>query len=219
LSLLSLLSFSSLQKRRGKQSTVQKRKRGADAAAGARRQGGMDEHGGGAGKLTRTPSSLLRSPTMCAGPGTASFHALDDPEPDDKKAQAPLGKPRALLRCAHHRFRPGPAQSALLLLPVLTLAALLMHGGDGGHHLALLAAAAGFALAAAAAVARLRGARPRSPALEASVRWFIGEDDDEEQRDWKRRAGLGLGLGLGRRAEVREGVEFYSHLSRLPLGM
>jgi hypothetical protein len=94
-----------------------------------------------------------------------------------------------------------------------------MRGGDGGHHLALLAAAAGFALAAAAAVARLRGARPRSPALEASVRWFIGEDDDEEQRDWKRRAGLGLGLGLGRRAEVREGVEFYSHLSRLPLGM
>jgi hypothetical protein len=61
---------------------------------------------------------------MRAGPGTTSFHALDDPEPDDKKAQAPLGKPRALLRRAHHRFRPGPAQSALLLLlPVLTLAA------------------------------------------------------------------------------------------------
>ena len=122
----------------------------------------MDGHGGGAGKLTRTLSSLLRSPTMRAGLDIASFHALDDPEPDDKKAQAPLGKPRALLRRAHHRFRPGPAQSALLLLPVLTLAALLMRGGDGGHHLALLAAAAGFALAATAAVARLRGARRRS---------------------------------------------------------
>jgi hypothetical protein len=85
----------------------------------------MDGHDGGAGKLTRTPSSLLRSPTMRAGPGTASFHAFDDPELDDKKAQAPLGKPRALLRRAHHRFRPGPAQSALLLLlPVLALAAL-----------------------------------------------------------------------------------------------
>ncbi|TKW10728.1 hypothetical protein SEVIR_6G185850v4 [Setaria viridis] len=182
----------------------------------------MDGHGGGGSgtgagsKLTRTPSSLLRSPTVRAGPGAASFHALDDPEPDDKKAQAPA-KPRALLRLAHHRLRPGPAQPALLLLvvlllPALALAALLLRGGGGSHHLALLAAAAGAALAAAAAVARLRGARAgafrarASPALAASVQWFIGEAEGEEPQH-HRASKKGA-------AEVREGVEFYSNGDR-----
>ncbi|KAF8769506.1 hypothetical protein HU200_006543 [Digitaria exilis] len=174
----------------------------------------MDGHGGGGGaavKLTRTPSSLLRSPTVRAGAAT-----LDDPEPDDKKAQAPpLAKPRALLRRAHYHLRPGPAQSALLLLPVLALAALLLGGGGGSHHLALLAAAAGAALAAAAAVARLRTARagiraPRAPSfVGASVQWFIGEGDGEEQQQRMKK-----GRKAERAAEVREGVEFYSNGDR-----
>jgi hypothetical protein len=200
----------------------------------------MDVHAGGGGsgaggpgkKLTRTPSSLLRSPTVrAAGPGAASsFHAfLDDPEPDNKKAQAPATKPRALLRLAHHRLRPGAAQSAplllllLLLLPALALAALLLRGGGGSsHHLVLLAAAAGAALAAAAAVARHRGARAgairarTSPALAASVRWFIGEAEGEErQRQQQQHRARSKNWKAGRAAEeVREGVEFYSNGDR-----
>ena len=71
----------------------------------------MDGHGGGAGagKLTRTPSSLLRSPTVR---NCSSFQAVvvEDPEPDDKKAQAhPKAPP--------HHFHPGagPAHPLLVL--------------------------------------------------------------------------------------------------------
>jgi hypothetical protein len=139
----------------------------------------MDGGGGGTGKLTRTPSSLLRSPTVRAA---SSFHAFDDPEPDDKKALA-------LLRQAHYRLRPG------LALLLLALAVLLLRQG-GGLYPALLAAAA---VSALFAVARLRRTRHRrKPALaEASVQWFIGDDGDGEQRN--------------QAAAVREGVEFYSN--------
>uniref|UniRef100_A0A453KZ12 Uncharacterized protein n=1 Tax=Aegilops tauschii subsp. strangulata TaxID=200361 RepID=A0A453KZ12_AEGTS len=75
----------------------------------------MDGHGaggsgiGGAGKLTRTPSSLLRSPTVR---NCSSFQAVlvEDPEPDDKKSQAP-----AQGKALHpHGLRPGgPPHPAL----------------------------------------------------------------------------------------------------------
>jgi hypothetical protein len=46
---------------------------------------GPGRTGGGTGKLTRTPSSLLHSPTVC---NCSSFQAVlvDDPEPDEKKS-------------------------------------------------------------------------------------------------------------------------------------
>ena len=142
----------------------------------------MDGHGGGAGagpgagKLTRTPSSLLRSPTVR---NCSSFQAVvvEDPEPDDKKAQAhPKAPP--------HHFHPGgPAHPLLVLaLPLaFLLLLLLLRGGGDGHHLALLAASAAAALAAAAGAARLlRGClRLRRSPGSGSVQWFIGDDDDK----------------------------------------
>jgi len=172
----------------------------------------MDGHGGGAGagpgpgKLTRTPSSLLRSPTVR---NCSSFQAVvvEDPEPDDKKAQAhPKAPP--------HHFHPGgggfggPAHPLLVLaLPLaFLLLLLLLRGGGDGHHLALLAASAAAALAAAAGAARLLRGRlrlRRSPG-SGSVQWFIGDDDDKPQKRADKAA-----APHGR--VVREGVEFYSN--------
>jgi len=160
----------------------------------------MDGHGG-AGKLTRTPSSLLRSPTVR---NCSSFQAVvvEDPEPDDKKAQAhPKAPP--------HHFHPGagPAHPLLVLaLPLAFLLLLLLLRGGDGHHLALLAASAAAALGAAAGAARLlRGRLRRSPG-SGSVQWFIGDDDDKPQK----RADKGAAAAAHGRV-VREGVEFYSN--------
>ncbi|RCV11940.1 hypothetical protein SEVIR_2G237400v4 [Setaria viridis] len=166
----------------------------------------MDGHGGGAGpggagKLTRTPSSLLRSPTVR---NCSSFQAVvvEDPEPDDKKAQA---HPKA----SPHQFHPGagPAHPLLVLaLPLAFLLLLLLLRGGDGHHLALLAASAAAALGAAAGAARLLRGRirlRRSPG-SGSVQWFIGDDDDKPQKRADKAA-----AAHGR--VVREGVEFYSN--------
>jgi hypothetical protein len=149
----------------------------------------MDGHGGGAGggKLTRTPSSLLRSPTVR---NCSSFQAVvvEDPEPDDKKAQA-----HAKAHSPHLLHHP----LLVLALPLAFLLLLLLRGG-GDHRLALLAASA-LAAAAAGAVRLLRGRlRLRRSAGSGSVQWFIGDDDDVKPQ--KRDRGV-----------VREGVEFYSN--------
>ncbi|XP_020181969.1 uncharacterized protein [Aegilops tauschii subsp. strangulata] len=169
----------------------------------------MDGHGaggsgiGGAGKLTRTPSSLLRSPTVR---NCSSFQAVlvEDPEPDDKKSQAP-----AQGKALHpHGLRPGgpPHPALILALPLALLLLLLLLRDD--RHLLLLAAAATAALAAAAAAARLlRGRlRMRRSPQSGSVQWFIGDEDDRPHhaRDTKSRT-----AAHGR--VVREGVEFYSN--------
>ncbi|KAI4964877.1 hypothetical protein ZWY2020_058078 [Hordeum vulgare] len=82
----------------------------------------MDGHNGGgagagAGKLTRTPSSLLRSPTVR---NCSSFQAVlvEDPEPDDKQSQAAGAQRKALHPHA------GPAHPALIL--ALSLGLLLL---------------------------------------------------------------------------------------------
>ncbi|KAL6655464.1 hypothetical protein ACP70R_006290 [Stipagrostis hirtigluma subsp. patula] len=176
----------------------------------------MDGHAGaagpgGGGKLTRTPSSLLRSPTVR---NCSSFQAVvvEDPEPDDKKAQA------AHAKAPPHHLHPlhlaGPAHPLLVLalpLAVLLLLLLLRGGGAGGdHHLALLAAAAAAALGAAAGAARLLRGRlrlRRSPG-SGSVQWFIGDEDDKPQ---KRDKGRGGAAPAAHGRVVREGVEFYSN--------
>ena len=84
----------------------------------------MDGHGAGAGKLTRTPSSLLRSPTVR---NCSSFQAVlvEDPEPDDKKSQAP-----AQGKALHpHGLRP-PHPALILALPLALLLLLLLLRDD-----------------------------------------------------------------------------------------
>jgi hypothetical protein len=81
----------------------------------------MDAHGpgpgaaAGASKLTRTPSSLLRSPTVR---NCSSFHAVlleDDPEPDHKKSHAVAAQnTKSLLHT--HNLRPAAAAHPLILL-------------------------------------------------------------------------------------------------------
>lgn len=89
----------------------------------------MDGHGGGGGgggaaggKLTRTPSSLLRSPTVR---NCSSFQAVvvEDPEPDDKKSQA-----AAQGKTLHPHLRPGGSPHPLLILalPLVLLLLLLL---------------------------------------------------------------------------------------------
>jgi hypothetical protein len=72
----------------------------------------MDAHGpGAASKLTRTPSSLLRSLTVR---NCSSFHAVllhDDPEPDHKKSHAVAAQHTHNLRsrrCGSLLFRRLP---------------------------------------------------------------------------------------------------------------
>ncbi|KAF0898719.1 hypothetical protein E2562_009329 [Oryza meyeriana var. granulata] len=152
--------------------------------------------------LTRTPSSLLRSPTVR---NCASFQAVVDAVSythlDVYKRQHL--HPHLLLRAA-----AGPAHPLLLLaLPLAVLLVLLLLLLRDDHHLVLLAAAAAAALAAAAGAARLLRGRlrlRRSPG-SGSVQWFIGDEDDKPQ---KRDKGKG-GAPHGR--VVREGVEFYSN--------
>jgi hypothetical protein len=163
----------------------------------------MDGHGGG-GKLTRTPSSLLRSPTVR---NCSSFQAVvvEDPEPDDKKAQA-HGKAHHPPHLLHY---PVPAHPLLVLaLPLaFVLLLLLLLRGGGDHRLALLAASVTAALTAAAGAARLLWGRlrlRRSPG-SGSVQWFIGDYDDKPQKRDKAAAAAAYGR------VVREGVEFYSN--------
>ncbi|XP_066324405.1 uncharacterized protein [Miscanthus floridulus] len=173
----------------------------------------MDGYGGGAGagpgagKLMQTSSSLLRLPTVR---NYSSFQAVlvEDPEPDDKKAQVhPKAPP--------HHFHPGgggfggPDHPLLVLaLPLaFLLLLLLLRGGGDGHHLAFLATSVGATLAAAAVgVTRLlQGCLclHRSSG-SSSIRWFIGDDDDKPQKRADKAA-----APHGR--IVREGVEFYSN--------
>ncbi|KAE8820198.1 junctophilin-1 [Hordeum vulgare] len=160
----------------------------------------MDDHnGGGAGKLTRTASSLLRSPTVR---NCSSFQAVlvEDPEPDDKKSQATATQRKALHPHA------GPAHAALILTLPLGLLLLMLLLRDDLH--LLLAAAAAAALAAAAAARLLRGhLRMRRSPQTGSVQWFIGDDDDKPHnvRDARGKAVAAHGR------IVREGVEFYSN--------
>jgi len=60
----------------------------------------------------------------------------------------------------------------------------LLHGGDSNQHLVLLEdTTVRFVLAAK----RLHDARPRAPKLTvASMQWFIGESDGEEQQQDKK---------------------------------
>ncbi|KAK1698451.1 hypothetical protein QYE76_015148 [Lolium multiflorum] len=85
----------------------------------------MDGHGPGpgAGKLTRTPSSLLRSPTVS---NCSSLQAvlLEDPEPDHKKAQAVAALQAKDLHHPHG-LRPTATHPVLVLL-ALPLALLLL---------------------------------------------------------------------------------------------
>ncbi|KAG8042876.1 hypothetical protein GUJ93_ZPchr0009g2048 [Zizania palustris] len=167
----------------------------------------MEGHGGGGGgggKLTRTPSSLLRSPTVR---NCASFQGVvvEDPEPDDKKEQAQAKAIKAPPHLHQHLLRPGGTANPLLLLalPLAVLLLLLLLRDD--HHIVLLGAAAAAALAAAAGAARLLRGRlqlRRSPG-SGSVQWFIADDDKPHKRD------KGKGGAHGR--VVREGVEFYSN--------
>ncbi|KAK1631318.1 hypothetical protein QYE76_005633 [Lolium multiflorum] len=167
----------------------------------------MDAHGpgpgaaAGASKLTRTPSSLLRSPTVR---NCSSFHAVlleDDPEPDHKKSHAVAAQNKALHH--PHGLRPVTTAAAahpvlvLLALPITLLLLLILILRDHRH---LLLFAAGAALAAAAAAARLLRGRLRRASPSGSVHWFIGDDDDKPQ-----------GRCRGPAAVVREGVEFYSN--------
>ncbi|KAE8769813.1 junctophilin-1 [Hordeum vulgare] len=156
----------------------------------------MDGHNGGgagagAGKLTRTPSSLLRSPTVR---NCSSFQAVlvEDPEPDDKQSQAAGAQRKAVHPHA------GPAHPALILALPLGLLLLLLLFRDDLHLL----------LAAASAARLLRGRLWMRRSLQTgSVQWFIGDDDDKPHnaRDARGKAVAAHGH------VVREGVEFYSN--------
>lgn len=89
-------------------------------AAGARRRGGLDGHGGGAGKLTWMPSSQLGSPTIRANTNAASFHALDDPKPDDKMEPWRLSRLVDYLGTAVHHTAARTGSLALSWLPSST---------------------------------------------------------------------------------------------------
>ncbi|WOL20025.1 hypothetical protein Cni_G28827 [Canna indica] len=146
------------------------------------------------GKLTRTQSSLLRSPTVRTSTHSLSSIAAADDEEDEKPHRP-------------HRPRPRCPYGDLLLLSlpfavVFSLFIYLREDSPRFANLLLLSA-----LASTASFAALRSALFRRAAAVArrasSVDWFIGDEEVGAGANRKeRRAGGRI---------VREGIEFYSN--------
>lgn len=139
-------------------------------------------------KLTRTPSSLLRSPTLRSS--AHSLSSLDEQIPDDKKIRKPSSHPNPL---------------SFFIVVVLVLTLLFSYFTPSiAHLLALSLSLALLSLilkkARSFLLPNLLLLRPRLKPSN-SVQWFIGDDGDRVLRN-----------GPSPKSKiVKEGVSFYKN--------